>query len=110
MTLAQQINPYAADTAFSDGRLREAQLKMLTMLEVIDSICLKHNLDYWLDAGTLLGAVRHQGFIPWDDDVDIAMPRASYENFYVLLLQKFQILCGSKQYTATLVILIWPPH
>ncbi|KTD09108.1 LicD family protein (phosphorylcholine metabolism) [Legionella gratiana] len=81
MTLAQQINPYSAESAFSDGRLRQAQLKMLAMLEVIDSICLKHNLDYWLDAGTLLGAVRHQGFIPWDDDVDIAMPRASYEQF-----------------------------
>lgn len=75
------ISPYSGDTALSDGRLRQAQLKMLTMLEVVDSICVKHGLDYWLDAGTLLGAVRHQGFIPWDDDVDIAMPRASYETF-----------------------------
>ncbi|KTC80321.1 LicD family protein (phosphorylcholine metabolism) [Legionella cherrii] len=81
MTLAKNSNPYSADTAFQDGRLRQAQLKMLTMLEVVDSICRKHGLDYWLDAGTLLGAVRHQGFIPWDDDVDIAMPRSSYEQF-----------------------------
>ncbi|WP_392536548.1 phosphorylcholine transferase LicD [Legionella sp. 227] len=81
MTLAKNSNPYSADTAFQDGRLRQAQLKMLTMLEVVDAICRKHGLDYWLDAGTLLGAVRHQGFIPWDDDVDIAMPRASYEQF-----------------------------
>ncbi|MCW8397960.1 LicD family protein [Legionella sp. PATHC038] len=81
MTLAKNSNPYSADTAFQDGRLRQAQLKMLAMLEVVDSICRKHGLDYWLDAGTLLGAVRHQGFIPWDDDVDIAMPRASYEQF-----------------------------
>lgn len=71
----------AADTAFLDGRLRQAQLKMLAMLEVVDRICHHHQLDYWLDAGTLLGAIRHQGFIPWDDDMDIAMPRASYETF-----------------------------
>ncbi|HCA89958.1 MAG: lipopolysaccharide cholinephosphotransferase [Legionellaceae bacterium] len=65
----------------TDGRLRQAQLKMLAMLKVIDGICLKHQLDYWLDAGSLLGAVRHQGFIPWDDDLDIAMPRDSYIKF-----------------------------
>jgi lipopolysaccharide cholinephosphotransferase len=69
------------DAATIDGRLRRAQMKMLAMLEVVDAICLKHGLDYWLDAGTLLGAIRHQGFIPWDDDMDIAMPRDSYEAF-----------------------------
>lgn len=62
--LEQQLNSYSADTALSDGRLRQAQLKMLAMLEIIDAICQKHKLDYWLDAGTLLGAIRHQGFIP----------------------------------------------
>nr|WP_254596051.1 LicD family protein [Legionella micdadei] len=67
--------------AQQDGRLRQAQLKMLNMLEVVDEICLKHKIDYWLDGGSLLGAVRHQGFIPWDDDLDISMPRASYEHF-----------------------------
>jgi lipopolysaccharide cholinephosphotransferase len=81
MASEKQVNLYSADTALSDGRLRQAQLKMLAMLELIDSLCQKHGLDYWLDAGTLLGAVRHQGFIPWDDDMDIAMPRASYEEF-----------------------------
>ncbi|MFI4919357.1 MAG: phosphorylcholine transferase LicD [Legionellales bacterium] len=75
------MNTDSADTAITDGRLRRAQMKMLAMLEVVDAICLKHGLDYWLDAGTLLGAIRHQGFIPWDDDIDIAMPRASYDAF-----------------------------
>ncbi len=88
MALEKPINPHTADTALSDGRLRQAQLKMLAMLEVVDAICQKHNLDYWLDAGTLLGAVRHQGFIPWDDDMDIAMPRASYEEFLRLAPQE----------------------
>jgi lipopolysaccharide cholinephosphotransferase len=81
MAFKQKINLHCADTALDDGRLRQAQLKMLAMLEVVDTICLKYNLDYWLDAGTLLGSIRHQGFIPWDDDMDISMPRASYEQF-----------------------------
>lgn len=55
--------------------LRMAQLKMLELLNFIDKTCHQHNLSYWLDSGTLLGAARHSGFIPWDDDTDICMPR-----------------------------------
>ena len=61
--------------------LREAQLIMLDMLVEFDAICKKHNLQYWLDSGTLLGAVRHKGFIPWDDDIDISMPIEDYLTF-----------------------------
>ena len=49
--------------------LRKQQLRMLEMLQYIDFVCKKHNIRYWLCSGTLLGAVRHGGFIPWDDDV-----------------------------------------
>ena len=61
--------------------LRQAQLIMLDMLIEFDSICKKHKLKYWLDSGTLLGAVRHQGFIPWDDDIDLSMPVEDYNQF-----------------------------
>lgn len=61
--------------------LRQAQLKMLSMLKFVDYVCQKYNLDYWLEGGTLLGAIRHQGFIPWDDDLDISMPRTSFNEF-----------------------------
>jgi len=61
--------------------LREAQLIMLEILVEVDAICQKYNLRYWLDSGTLLGAVRHQGFIPWDDDIDLSMPVEDYLKF-----------------------------
>lgn len=60
------------------GALRELQLCDIELLRIIDSICSKHGWRYWLAYGTLLGAVRHNGFIPWDDDADICMPREDY--------------------------------
>ena len=61
--------------------LKEAQLKMLDILNAFDAICKENSLTYWLDHGTLLGAVREGGFIPWDDDLDVSMPREDYERF-----------------------------
>lgn len=61
--------------------LKQAQIVMLRMFKIIDDICRKHNLRYWMCSGTLLGAIRHQGFIPWDDDLDICMIREDYEKF-----------------------------
>jgi lipopolysaccharide cholinephosphotransferase len=54
---------------------------MLRMLKIMDYLCTRHGIEYFLTGGTLLGAIRHQGFIPWDDDVDIGMTRANYEKF-----------------------------
>ena len=55
------------------------------LLSIFDAVCKKHNLTYWLDSGTLLGAYRHKGFIPWDDDMDVAMLREDFNRLNAIL-------------------------
>lgn len=63
------------------GSLKAVHQANLKMLKEIDRICRKYGIQYQLDAGTLIGAVRHKGFIPWDDDADVAFTRENYEKF-----------------------------
>lgn len=63
-----------------DSKLRKYQLTILDMLIDIDKICKDNHLNYWLSCGTVLGAVRHGGFIPWDDDVDISMSLKDFKS------------------------------
>lgn len=60
-------------------KIRALQLTETEMLKQFDAVCRKHNIPYFAFWGTALGAVRHQGFIPWDDDVDVGMMRSDYE-------------------------------
>lgn len=84
-------------------KLREAQWCMLGILKEFDKICRNNNIDYWLDGGTLLGAVRHKGFIPWDDDLDVCMQAKDYPKLREALIRelpKRYILedCDSDEY------------
>ena len=63
------------------GILKDVQDLCLQMLIFVDNICAKYNIPYWLDFGSLLGPVRHGGFLPWDDDVDIGMLNTDFERF-----------------------------
>lgn len=77
--------------------LRELQLAEAEMLHDFKVICEKHGLCYYIDFGTLLGAVRHQGFIPWDDDVDVTMPYNDYVKFLRVAQEEF----GNKYFLQT---------
>lgn len=67
--------------AYTEEHLRELQLALLDILRHVAKICEHNDIPYWLDSGTLLGAVRHGGFIPWDDDIDICIRKEDLARF-----------------------------
>jgi lipopolysaccharide cholinephosphotransferase len=78
--------------------IRPLQMRMLKVLEALDKTCAAHGLKYGIFAGSLIGAVRHKGFIPWDDDMDVLMPRPDYERFIAhsteWLPAPYEFVCG----------------
>lgn len=64
-----------------DSKLEGLQTMQLMVLKEVDRICKKHNIQYYLSWGSALGAIRHKGFIPWDDDIDVSMPWKDYVRF-----------------------------
>ncbi len=78
------------DDFFVTGEMKRVWAAQMEMLMFIDDICKRHGIQYYADAGTMLGAVRHKGFIPWDDDLDIAMRREDYEKFFAVAREEIQ--------------------
>ena len=75
MELTEQLSMKLKEKYNPEGSvLRKSQMRMLDMLIFIDKVCHENDVTYWVEGGTLLGAFRHNGFIPWDDDADLCMP------------------------------------
>lgn len=72
------------------GEVRQWQLELLELLKEFDRICRENDLKYWLDFGTLLGAIRHKGFIPWDDDIDVSMMKSDVDKLLPILSEKYK--------------------
>ena len=84
------VSDQNTNNVLSNDQVKEIQQILLMMLNDIDSICRSNNLRYVLIGGSAIGSIRHAGFIPWDDDVDIAMPRADYEKFLEIINDKWK--------------------
>jgi lipopolysaccharide cholinephosphotransferase len=76
------------DRLEGEDKLEQLQRILLRLLKAFHAICEEEGLRYWLDGGTLLGAVRHGGFIPWDDDIDVMMPLEDYRKFCAIAAER----------------------
>jgi len=77
----KQASGLYGSVVLSEQQLKDLKAVLLEILDDVTEFCDQHNLTYMLGGGTCLGAIRHKGFIPWDDDIDINMPRESYNRF-----------------------------
>lgn len=83
------VNDQESGRVLTVDQVKEIQRVLLMVLDDIDRICRENGLEYILIGGTAIGCVRHKGFIPWDDDVDIAMTRDNYEKFLTIVKKEY---------------------
>ena len=83
-----ELEDEVQDGYYVDSMMKCCWAAQMEVLQVIDSVCEKYNIKYFAEWGTMLGAVRHQGIIPWDDDIDITMKRPDYNKFLKVIEQE----------------------
>lgn len=83
------VNDRDTGNVLTSIQVKEIQRVLLMLLKDVDKICRDNNLEYILIGGTAIGCVRHGGFIPWDDDVDVAMTRKDYEKFRKIVCKQY---------------------
>ena len=110
--LLPYIKPISDLSCSANIKLRNIQKLNVILLSIFDKICRKHGINYWLNYGTLLGAVRHKGFIPWDDDLDVGMPREDYEKIGDILKNELEqygfIINYGKGFKYQIIRIIYP--
>ena len=84
---------------FSKEQLRKMQLLQLDMITELDRVCRAHDIKYCISYGTMIGAIRHKGYIPWDDDADISMLREEYEKFKLVSHELNSDICYFQDHT-----------
>ena len=87
--------------------LEEIKQIQLEILDDITEFCKQNDIKFWIDYGTLLGAIRHKGYIPWDDDVDIGMLREDYDRFLITAMEKGIITPTTKERIAVIPYIRW---
>lgn len=98
---------------FDQKILRKLQLKELEILKVFDTLCRKHDIPYFIFYGAGIGAMRHSGFIPWDDDIDVLMLRKDYEKFLCVAKKEdngYYLLTTEENYSYPQLTARWGPQ
>ena len=96
--LLSELEDEVKDGFYIDSLMKCCWAAQMEILEEIDSICQKHHIQYFAEFGTMLGAVRHQGMIPWDDDLDICMKREDYNKFLKVAKKELSKGCQIMDY------------
>lgn len=101
------LKPETRCDYYIDERMKRIWQTLLDMLELVSRVCQENDLRFWMSGGSLLGTIRHQGIIPWDDDIDIELPRKDYDALMKILPEKLPSHLRLVNFTDTFEYVVW---